>query len=271
MSSQRTGSLLLDRMEQGNPASPASPSDESAAPPARVTVNVSPEPRLTVSVWRVFNTVILLAFASYKAFGPKQELTDLDWILGGLWAAYAYWIGNVEQDNPGVAPWLFTHDLSFVRTALAELSTAVSSPFVQIPIFVGAFFPSGPTRTFAAYLWLYGLALICPFFVFISLRGSARLGFLWRDTITTDRELALVGIATLCDIGVATLLLLFFDTPTQNASYWLAICFMVGTIASVAVAYGAISVYPSHGAIAPLPGGGPRREERAGEEEEKKY
>ncbi|KAJ7030856.1 hypothetical protein C8F04DRAFT_1397659 [Mycena alexandri] len=258
--SMRSGmnSLPLERMERGNPtASPTSPSDESA------------EPRVTVSVWRVLNTVILLVFASYKVFGPKPELTSGDWIIGGTWAAYAYWIGNIGHDNPGAAPWLFTYDLSFVRTALAELSAVVSSPVLQIPFFLGIFFPFGPTRPFAAYLWLYALALLSPFFVFMALRTSTRLGFLRRNE--TGRDLALLCFATLCDIGVATLLLLFFNTPTQTAAYWFAVCFMAGTLTSVAIARGATST-PAMALYRRFLSGtarGRAGEERTGEEDKK--
>lgn len=76
---------------------------------------------------------------------------------------------------------------------------------LAVPFFLGALLPFGPTRPFAAYFWLYALALLSPFFIFLSWRTSPRLGFLWRND--TERDMALLCIATLCDIGVASVLL----------------------------------------------------------------
>ena len=43
-----------------------------------------------------------------------------------------YWLTLVEQENPGIAPWLFVHDLSAVIwVVFAEFWKLYSSAFVS--------------------------------------------------------------------------------------------------------------------------------------------
>ncbi|KAJ6510715.1 hypothetical protein C8R45DRAFT_921434 [Mycena sanguinolenta] len=76
-------------------------------------------PKLKVTPWRLFNTVLVLGLGIFKAVaayrGEQTAPTTLDWILGVLWAVIAYWLSFLEQEAQLglIGRWFFTHDLSW--------------------------------------------------------------------------------------------------------------------------------------------------------------
>jgi hypothetical protein len=107
----------------------------------------------------MLNTAMLLAFAGYKVWTPSTTRTNLDWIIVAWLAMYlliysayplaapiftrtsVYWLTFIEQENPGIAPWLFAHDLSaVVHVVFAEF----------FMLYTSAFFTSQPEFSFRA-------------------------------------------------------------------------------------------------------------------------
>jgi len=72
-------------------------------------------PRIRITAWRLFNTVVILSLGMTKAFytymGYVSTPTTLDWIIGVTWAIISYWVGLLESESPSIAPWLFEEDL----------------------------------------------------------------------------------------------------------------------------------------------------------------
>ncbi|KAF9530585.1 hypothetical protein CPB83DRAFT_834240 [Crepidotus variabilis] len=76
---------------------------------------IVPVPRVKITVWRLFNSFIILSFGSFKAasayLGFSTFPTTLEWILGVVWALFAYWASLIEVESRNTAAWLFQEDL----------------------------------------------------------------------------------------------------------------------------------------------------------------
>ncbi|KAJ7859448.1 hypothetical protein B0H14DRAFT_2746389 [Mycena olivaceomarginata] len=80
----------------GKPSS-SGDADNTAPPPAAV----APRPRVKITAWRILNTSLLPHIS-----GKRRPPTNLDWMIGVVWALISYW------EDPSIAPWFFMTDWS---------------------------------------------------------------------------------------------------------------------------------------------------------------
>uniref|UniRef100_A0A8H7XJZ7 Uncharacterized protein n=1 Tax=Psilocybe cubensis TaxID=181762 RepID=A0A8H7XJZ7_PSICU len=69
---------------------------------------------VTVNVWRVSNTLLILGLGIGKTVAALQGQTIaptiLDWVLGVIWAIVAYWVSAFETESPESCSWLLKHN-----------------------------------------------------------------------------------------------------------------------------------------------------------------
>ncbi|KAJ7327604.1 hypothetical protein DFH08DRAFT_1026731 [Mycena albidolilacea] len=103
--------VFLFLISDGKPSS-SRDADNTTPPPAPV----APRPRVKITAWRILNTSVLLVLGTYKAvatyLGETAAPTNLDWMIGVVWALVSYWVSIVEQEAPSIAPWFFMTDWS---------------------------------------------------------------------------------------------------------------------------------------------------------------
>ncbi|KAF7352040.1 hypothetical protein MVEN_01166400 [Mycena venus] len=79
---------------------------------------------VTLSPWRVLNSVLVLGAGAYKAVATLQGQTAgptaVDWIVGVLWSLTAYWVSFLDNSTNGHSNWFFDHDLSAVVFIVLE-------------------------------------------------------------------------------------------------------------------------------------------------------
>uniref|UniRef100_A0A8H7XJ18 Uncharacterized protein n=1 Tax=Psilocybe cubensis TaxID=181762 RepID=A0A8H7XJ18_PSICU len=76
---------------------------------------------VTVNIWRIFNTLLIIALGIWKTVAALQgetiAPTILDWALGVIWAIVSYWVSAFEAESPESCSWLLKHNPRLANAA----------------------------------------------------------------------------------------------------------------------------------------------------------